>query len=648
MVRNGYQHMVHDYYVAKLRALNARRDEELRSVTSRRDVLRYQARVRRAVTRAFSPVPRRTPLNATTTGMVELEHLSIEKVQFESRPACLVTANLYLPKDPSGRAPAVLVPCGHTNNGKAAPLYQQACQRLARSGFVALIYDPFSQGERDQYHGIQHELVSQNTFAHNMMGKQLELLGEFFGMWRVWDGIRALDYLISRPEVDASCIGVAGNSGGGTLSEWLWAVDERITMAAPSCFVTTYLANLENEEPQDSEQYAPGLMGAGLEMVDPMVLRAPAPALLMGQAYDYFDRRGLEKAYRDLWHFYQILGRPANLRLFIGPHGHGFHRENQEAMVNFFADHAGLPRPISVEHVEVLPDDALQVTRSGNTVVAGAEPIYKSLGEKAREISRRRKSTEVARLRRRIRATLGISSRRKLPRYRVLRPDRFGERRFGRYAIETEEGIRVILRKLVTQPERSNTLEAEEEVTLYIPHLSAEGEVDQYAPASGSQPSPIYALDPRGMGESLPEGGPDGFFHPYGMDYMFHGMGLMLGESYLGRRVHDVLSTIDLLGHVGARSVNLIGRGQGAIIALFASLLDPLIGRVVLRSSPRSFEEWTQVPIVAWPAANFPRGVLKSFDIHDLIAASDGRISVVEPWGPDMKPVPNAADARPF
>ncbi len=643
--RNAYQHMVHDYYVDRLRAISAQRDEELRSIRTRRDALRYQRKVRRAVDRAFSPHPPRTSLNPVTTGVVGLEHMDIEKVLFESRPGCLVTANLYLPKDLSGKAPGVLAPCGHTNNGKAGPLYQQFCQRLARAGFVVLIYDPFSQGERDQYHGIQDKLVSQNTFAHNMMGKQLELVGEWFGMWRAWDGIRALDYLLTRPEVDRRRIGATGNSGGGTLSEWLWAIDERIKMVAPGCFVTTYLANLESEEPQDSEQYPPGILGAGLEMVDPMVARAPEPALIMGQAYDYFDRRGLAKAYGDLKLFYKVLGKPENVRLQIGPHGHGFFRENQEAMVRFFARHAGLPRPSPVEDPAPLPDQMLWATPNGNTIVAGAKPIYMFIEERAGELGAQREIHGQPWLRGQVRRVLGVEFRRDLPRYRVLRPDNLGDRRFGRYAIETEAGIRVILRKLVVQPETSNALEAEQELALYIPNLSAEEEVEEYAPTSGSVVCPSYALDPRGMGESLPEGGVDGYYHPYGFDYMFHGFGLMLGQSYLGRRVHDVLSTMDLLGHLGARRINLCGRGQGAIIALFSALLHPLVNQVTLKNGPRSFGEWAQVPIVSWPAANFPWGVLKAFDIPELIRALGHRVSVVEPWGPDMKPMPAGGTA---
>ena len=96
--------------------------------------------------------------------------------------------------------PAVLGTCGHDAAGIQAPIYQSFCQRLARAGFAVLIYDPINQGERDQYwHLWDRSDVTSCTHAHNMMGKQLELVGDFFGMWRVWDGMRALDYFLARP-----------------------------------------------------------------------------------------------------------------------------------------------------------------------------------------------------------------------------------------------------------------------------------------------------------------------------------------------------------------------------------------------------------------------------------------------------------------
>ncbi len=112
----------------------------------------------------------------------------------------------------------------------------------------------------------------------------------------------------------------------------------------------------------------------------------------------------------------------------------------------------------------------------------------------------------------------------------------------------------------------------------------------------------------------------------------------MFGESYLGRRVFDVLSTLNLLYNEGAQEVRLYGRGQGAILALFAGLLDPRVVKVVLKNGPASFQEWATVPIVQWPAANVVPGVLKHLDVADCLRLLGERAQVIDPWGPGMAP----------
>ncbi|MEA3406921.1 MAG: hypothetical protein U9R48_02420, partial [Chloroflexota bacterium] len=122
------------------------------------------------------------------------------------------------------------------------------------------------------------------------------------------------------------------------------------------------------------------------------------------------------------------------------------------------------------------------------------------------------------------------------------------------------------------------------------------------------------------------------------MDYMFHGHSLLFGESYLGRRVLDVLQTIDLLVNEGAQAIHLYGRGQGTLIALFAALLHESVTEVTLKNAPQSYREWTQVPLVDWPVANGLRGMLQHFDLEDCMRALGDKVTTMEPWNATMSP----------
>jgi len=637
-MRNGYGHMMLDYMVDRVRAMRAERRERLAAVRTPDDVHAYQTHVREAIRTAFAPLPPKTPLNARVTGRIERPTHTIEKVFFESRPGCLVTGNLYLPRDLRAPAPCVVAPCGHTDNGKAGALYQAFCQRLAYSGFVVLIYDPFNQGERDQYALLDdRESVRQSTHAHNMMGKQLELLGESFATWRAWDGIRALDYLLSRPEVDPARVGVTGNSGGGTLSTWLWALDERLTMAAPSCFITTFLHNLENELPADAEQYPYGLLGAGLEMADLLIARAPEPVAILGQHYDYFDRRGHQEACEEVRRVYDVLGAPEDRVIcFRGPHPHGYHVENQRAMLDFFCLHAGVETRW-LKEPEALPDEDLWATPEGNVVAAGATPVYSLIAARANELSEARPTASLEEMQQSLRNLLALPGDwDRVPHYRNLRPGRSGDDVVGRYAVETEGTVRAILHKVMDHPERAHALEAEGAVRLYLPHYSAEEDLanDPWV-AQLCEEGELYALDVRGLGESAPDEDRS-FWHPYGVDYMMHGYMAMFGESYLGRRVYDVLRTVTLLRHVGAEDLRLYGRGQGALLALYAAILDPTIASATLSGIPTSYQDWATTPLVDWPAASVLRGALAALDIPECIQALGERACVVDTWGPRM------------
>ena len=176
--------------------LDARR-EEVRSLETPEAVRERIERIRKSWSDALGPFPERGPLNGKTLGAIQAEGYRIERVLYESRPGHHVTGNLYVPAG-KGPFPGVLVPCGHSANGKAEKAYQSICILLVRHGFVALIYDPIGQGERYQLIDDSGKPIAGGTGEHTLTDIGARLTGTGAANYRIW-GIRSLDYLISRP-----------------------------------------------------------------------------------------------------------------------------------------------------------------------------------------------------------------------------------------------------------------------------------------------------------------------------------------------------------------------------------------------------------------------------------------------------------------
>jgi hypothetical protein len=206
---------------------------------------------------AIGTMPERTALNARTVATLQRNGYRIEKVIFESMPGLFVTANLFVPDGAEKRA-AVVMSCGHSDTGKDAPIYLRACVLAVKKGFVALMFDPYAQGER-----IWYKMIN-SCRNHNQMGLRASLIDWSAPLLRIWDGIRAIDYVSSRPEVDPQRIGYMGQSGGGTMTALMQAVEPRIKVAAPSCYLTSLSELCHWMGPQDAEQNIYGQLQFGL------------------------------------------------------------------------------------------------------------------------------------------------------------------------------------------------------------------------------------------------------------------------------------------------------------------------------------------------------------------------------------------------
>jgi hypothetical protein len=261
------------------------------------------------------------PLNSRVTARIEADSYTIENVIFESLPRFYVTANLYRPNQP-GRYPGVLLQSGHTQEGK--PEGQRLAANLALKGFVVLAFDPVGQGEREQTYDrrVDRSLAGWSVPEHIQAGAQSVLIGESVARYFIWDAKRALDYLVSRPEVDPARLGAVGCSGGGALTAFIGALDPRLKAVAPACFIDSYRMLFAGPNP-DSEMSPPHLLFSGLDMADYVELSAPTSWLILATEGDYFTPDGAKLVYEEARRWFGLYGAEDKLRFFIGPGPHG-------------------------------------------------------------------------------------------------------------------------------------------------------------------------------------------------------------------------------------------------------------------------------------------------------------------------------------
>ena len=173
------------------------------------------------------------------------------------------------------------------------------------------------------------------------------------------------------------------------------------------------------------------------------------------------------------------------------------------------------------------------------------------------------------------------------------------------------------------------------EACVYVGHESGPDDVGRIPEvgALAKEPAPFFTVDPRGIGEVRAKScGDDTFLAPYGSDYLYAATGEMLGESLLGRRVHDVMRSLDFLRAEGVTGITLCGRGIGSITAAFAALLHPAQPRAWLMDYLPAYEDLVKADLVRWPLSAMLRGCLRAFDLPDVYRALGRRLTLGRPW----------------
>ena len=385
--------MVRDSLLQRAAVRHRQWRETYDQLTEPEAIATYQQQRRQQFIERIGGLPEPTPLAARITGRVDRPGYSVDKVLFQSQPNFYVTAALFLP-DPqrfSASWPAVVVVCGHSAEGKLLDGYQRGTALAALNGLAAMIVDPVSQGERLQILDTAGQKLSPTT-EHTLIGTGAILVGWNTARWMVHDGLRAIDYLQSRDDILGDRIGVMGNSGGGTQTCYLMAVDQRVQAAAPSCYLTTFERLLNSIGPQDAEQNIFGQLAAGIDHPDYLLMRAPKPTLIACATGDYFDIHGTWATYRDAKRLFTRLGSGRNVELVEVDAPHGWHPLLRQSSVQFMAQHLA-DRVAEVDDPEVQPLTAAEmlVTEAGQVLrIPGAVSAFDQIRAESQRLAQQR------------------------------------------------------------------------------------------------------------------------------------------------------------------------------------------------------------------------------------------------------------------
>ncbi len=621
--------MLSAYLDAKAEALLEQRRQITGGIRTRDDLKKRQQYWRETMWRDLGGQPERTPLNARVVGTLDRGDYRVEKIIFESRPHFYVTANLYLPARGTGPFPAILYPLGHEEGAKAHFAWQYTLASLARRGFVCLTWDPIGQGERIQFYDEDwHDSKLQaSTSEHNVLGMQSLLIGTHVAQYTVWDGIRALDYLLSRSEVDPKRVGITGNSGGGTHTSYIGGLEDRIQVAAASCYITSWHRMLQSIGPQDAEQVFPSWLKDGLDYPDFLYAYDGKPFLILSAIRDFFPIGGARASYDEVRRTYAKLGLSDRISMFEADDGHGYTKPRREAAYKWFTRWLqGTENDTPESPVQLATAEELQCTSTGQVKSAfpdGAD-VYSLNRARAEQLrATRRASPEIVRTR----AAELIHFE---PQQGPVHVASFGQithpgLTIEKFTYQSEPGISVPA--LLFIPSGG----AARRPAILLADSRGKAASASDAEALAAQGNVVLAADLRGFGETRPVMATGNYTRYFG-DYRNAMTALLVGKTMTGMRTLDVVRGVDLLAarsEVDPAKITVVGRGSAAVSALYAALFDRRIASVGLDGMLSSYDSVLTERLAVGVVEQIVPSALKYFDLPDVIAALAPRRVIV-------------------
>jgi cephalosporin-C deacetylase-like acetyl esterase len=576
-------------------------------------------------------------VQARTFGTVAGEGFRIEKIAFESLQGMWVTANVYVPVAGQGPFPAVLLWPGHGASGKIG-LYNWGAN-LAANGMIAMAIDPIGQGERVQHFDpvTGASQVGGPTGEHGHAAYSTLIFGDHIAQYFLADGIRAIDYLYYRNDVDAARIGAFGCSGGGTATAYLAAMDARVRVAVVACYITSYEKLLPGVGPQEAEQTIPKFLTERLDFADWVTLAAPKAYAIVSTEGDYFPFEGARQTYEEAKRIWQGHGWEERLEWITGPGGHGALGPVSPRILGFLArwlkDEKTAPAfrqfpPVKTEDLWCTPTGQLSTSIGSETVesynrkqvrVVLAATQHKPVSDGTiRSVAMIARDPE--------RQLFSVMTRKSEPR----------------------DGYRVDTMEIAETPAILGIPDGEAKKPLVILLDSAAKETTAARPdferlvKAGRM---VLVLQPRGTpGPDTPVQSP--LLGPFNLIAL---RAMAVGQTLVGMRVEDTLRALDWFlrrPDVERRAVTLYGNGPQGVVALHAAALDKRITGVVIENTLISYR-WAVMQQTHRNLAEIAMpGVLRAYDLGDLLLGiAPAPVTVVNPVDAMGDPV-SARDFR--
>ncbi len=517
------------------------------------------------------PLPERTPLRATVNGKVERGDVTIEKLYYQSRPGLYVTGNLYRPTSPAGKLPAVLYVCGHSGRGRDGnkTAFQDHGMWFASNGYVCLVIDTLQLGE---IAGIHHGTYREGRWWWQSLGYTPAGV-------ECWNGVRGIDYLGSRPDVDPERIAVTGISGGGAATFWIAAADERVRCAVPVSGMSDLESYVKNKVVNGHCDCMFLVNTYGWEWTTIAALIAPRPMLFANSDNDrIFPMDGNRRIIERLRKVYKMYGKPDLVDDFVSKGGHDYRPDLRVAVFSWINKHVkNDTSPVKDADFKPLPGRDLRVFPEDKDIPKDAingkvdetfvpraqvklpekgkfEEWKKGMLKELREKSFRSFPSEIPHVK------------------RVKRPSPFGD-----------------LTRWISEPEI---------------------EMNGYPILRSGEPRALVVIDEDWVGEKKPSvdfksflGRRDNFFvlYPRGIDtsewtrksppnYVERAHAL-LGRTVDQGRVWDIIATAKYLHKEHKSPVRVIGERRAGVLAAYAALFEPSISEVIIIDPPASHRE---------------------------------------------------------